>query len=82
ARRLAPMVERFDLVHTMAASALLPFRRLRSATPWVHTEHLSGILAPVAGDDGVGSQVVTMRTRTARPYQRHPAIRGPRARIT
>ena len=46
ARRLAPMVERFDLVHTMAASALLPFRRLRSATPWVHTEHLSGILAP------------------------------------
>jgi len=46
ARRLAPMVERFDLLHTMAASALLPFRRLRSATPWVHTEHLSGILAP------------------------------------
>ena len=35
-----------DLVHTMAASALLPFRRIRPDRPWVHTEHWSGLLAP------------------------------------
>lgn len=46
ARLLRPMIGDYDLVHSMAASALLPFRRLSPARPWVHTEHLSGILAP------------------------------------
>lgn len=35
-----------DLVHSMAASALLPFRALRLTAPWVHTEHWSALLAP------------------------------------
>jgi len=43
---LRELVAQCDLLHTMAASALLPFRRITPAVPWVHTEHLSGILAP------------------------------------
>lgn len=35
-----------DLVHSMAASALLPFRSLFLSCPWVHTEHWSALLAP------------------------------------
>lgn len=46
ARTLSPMMEGHDLVHTMAASTLLPFARLRPKIPWVHTEHWSGILSP------------------------------------
>lgn len=46
ARELRGLLSEYDLVHTMAASALLPFRRLRPASPWVHTEHWSGLLAP------------------------------------
>lgn len=34
-----------DLVHSMAASALLPFRTLALSVPWVHTEHWSALLA-------------------------------------
>lgn len=46
ARALARLAADTDLVHTMAASALLPFRRWRPAVPWVHTEHWSALLAP------------------------------------
>lgn len=46
ARALRPMVGEYDLVHTMAASTLLPFARVMPAVPWVHTEHWSGILSP------------------------------------
>ncbi|QNA92280.1 glycosyltransferase family 4 protein [Microbacterium sp. Se63.02b] len=35
-----------DLVHSMAASALLPFLGRRIGRPWVHTEHWSALLAP------------------------------------
>lgn len=46
ARELRGMLREYDLVHSMAASALLPFRRLEVTRPWVHTEHWSGLLAP------------------------------------
>lgn len=46
AKALRPMIGDFDLVHTMAASTLLPFARLMPGVPWVHTEHWSGILSP------------------------------------
>ncbi len=46
ARELRGMLPDHDLVHSMAASALLPFRRLDVTRPWVHTEHWSGLLAP------------------------------------
>lgn len=46
AKVLRPIVGRYDLVHTMAASTLLPFARLTPPVPWVHTEHWSGILSP------------------------------------
>lgn len=45
-RIIADSLASVDLVHSMAASALLPFRTLRSAKPWVHTEHWSALLAP------------------------------------
>lgn len=32
-----------DVVHTMAAPAVLPFLLRRPTSPWVHTEHWSGI---------------------------------------
>lgn len=35
-----------DLVHSMAASALLPMSGVRRRRPWVHTEHWSALLAP------------------------------------
>lgn len=35
-----------ELVHSMAASALLPFRAFRPDCPWIHTEHWSALLAP------------------------------------
>ncbi|MCD2444061.1 glycosyltransferase family 4 protein [Agromyces sp. SYSU K20354] len=46
ARELRGMLADYELVHSMAASALLPFRRLDVPRPWVHTEHWSGLLAP------------------------------------
>ncbi|KQQ95851.1 hypothetical protein ASF62_05065 [Leifsonia sp. Leaf325] len=46
ARQLRELLPGYDLVHTMAASALLPFRTLHPTSPWVHTEHWSAILAP------------------------------------
>lgn len=33
-----------DLIHTMAAPALLPFLIRRPVEPWVHTEHWSGVV--------------------------------------
>lgn len=35
-----------DIVHSMAASALLPFAGAKPSRPWVHTEHWSALLAP------------------------------------
>lgn len=46
ARAVADRADGVDLVHTMAASALLPFRFFRPSRPWVHTEHWSALLAP------------------------------------
>lgn len=46
ARIIGERAREADLVHTMAASALLPFRSLRLERPWVHTEHWSALLAP------------------------------------
>ncbi|MGR2753279.1 glycosyltransferase family 4 protein [Agromyces arachidis] len=44
ARALRAGLERYDLVHTMSPSALLPFGLLRVGVPWVHTEHWSALL--------------------------------------
>lgn len=39
----------FDLVHTMAAPALIPFVLRRPSIPWVHTEHWTGLAGVSAG---------------------------------
>lgn len=44
ARALGAGLGRYDLVHTMSPSALLPFAPLRVRIPWVHTEHWSALL--------------------------------------
>jgi glycosyltransferase involved in cell wall biosynthesis len=44
ARSLRAGLERYDLVHTMSPSALLPFAPVRVGIPWVHTEHWSALL--------------------------------------
>lgn len=49
-RKVAPLIAAraasADVVHSMAASTLLPFRCLELSSPWVHTEHWSALLAP------------------------------------
>lgn len=37
-----------ELLHTMAAPALLPFALRRVRIPWVHTEHFSTLVTPVS----------------------------------
>ena len=44
ARALRAGLPRYDLVHTMSPSALLPFAPVRVRIPWVHTEHWSALL--------------------------------------
>jgi glycosyltransferase involved in cell wall biosynthesis len=63
ARRFA---EDGELLHTMAAPALLPYLSRRPPVPWVHTEHWSGVLN-LAGSG---------RSRLARPLARR-ALEGP-----
>lgn len=46
AERIEHAAAGVDIIHSMAASALLPFRGLRPAVPWIHTEHWSALLAP------------------------------------
>jgi L-malate glycosyltransferase len=49
AARAFPRLEkelRPDVVHSMAFSSLLPLALRRPESPWVHTEHWSGISAP------------------------------------
>lgn len=43
-RRVAPLIERSDILHTQAFSALLPFIGRRVNVPWVHSEHWSGLV--------------------------------------
>jgi glycosyltransferase involved in cell wall biosynthesis len=43
-RALRAGIGRYDLVHTMSPSALLPFAPVRVRVPWVHTEHWSALL--------------------------------------
>lgn len=47
-RALRPLLERADLLHTMAFSSLLPLAGLgsRLPLPWVHTDHWSGLTTP------------------------------------
>lgn len=45
-RRLRPLVESVDLVHSHAFQALLPFAWHRIGRPWVHSEHWSGVASP------------------------------------
>ena len=55
-----------DVLHTMAAPALLPYLVRRPSVPWVHTEHWSGVVN-LAGSG---------RSRLARPLSRR-ALSGP-----
>jgi len=72
ARRARAEIERaladrpVDVLHTMAAPALLPFLVRRPGLPWVHTEHWSGV-RNLAG---------TGRSRLVRPLARR-AFAGP-----
>lgn len=47
-RALRPLVERAELLHTMAFSSLMPLVGLgsRLPVPWVHTDHWSGLTTP------------------------------------
>ncbi len=45
-RRLSRLSAGADLVHSMAFSTLLPMAWWRPVSPWVHTEHWSGLTAP------------------------------------
>ncbi|MDP3952926.1 glycosyltransferase family 4 protein [Microbacterium sp.] len=42
-RRIRDLSRGFDVVHTQAFQALLPFQGHRMRMPWVHSEHWSGI---------------------------------------
>ncbi|GAA1513362.1 glycosyltransferase involved in cell wall biosynthesis [Agromyces terreus] len=66
-RGLRPRLEGIDLVHTMAASTLLPFRRLDLSVPWVHTEHWSGLLAPSTVPLGARLAIPTTMRLLERP---------------
>ncbi|MBH0129637.1 glycosyltransferase family 4 protein [Salinibacterium sp. NK8237] len=43
-RKIREAVESADIVHTMAFPALFPVARAQVDTPWVHTEHWSGLV--------------------------------------
>ena len=51
-----------DIVHSMDASALLPFHALRLLVPWIHTEHWSALLA---------SRTAPVVARLGVPLSRH-----------
>lgn len=55
AQVIAQLVPAFDVVHTMAVSALLPFVFGRPVRPWVHTEHWSALLSP--SSTGIAARV-------------------------
>lgn len=57
-----------DVVHTMAAPALLPFLLRRPDMPWIHTEHWSG----------VANLVTSPRARLALPLSRRAFTRPDR----
>lgn len=65
-RHVPRLLHGADLVHTMAAPALLPFLIRRPAIPWVHTEHWSG----------VANLLGSRRARLASPLTRR-AFGGP-----
>lgn len=56
-----------DLVHSMAASALLPFRTVRLDRPWVHTEHWSALLAPATAPLAARAAIPLTARLLARP---------------
>ncbi|MDQ0725926.1 glycosyltransferase [Microbacterium sp. W4I20] len=45
-RKLRPLIEGADLVHSHAFQALLPFAWRPVRRPWVHSEHWSGVAHP------------------------------------
>jgi len=66
-RAVAERMAHADLVHTMAASALLPFRTLAVERPWVHTEHWSALLAPATAPLVARAALPLTRRLLARP---------------
>lgn len=71
ARHLPHLLGDGEVLHTMAAPALLPFLLRRPSVPWVHTEHWSGVA-------GLGA---TLKSRVAMPLIRR-AFDGPRRVVT
>lgn len=45
-KKLLPLLEPFDILHTQALSAIEPFVFGHPGIPWVHTEHWSAITTP------------------------------------
>lgn len=68
-RRLVPLHEQADVLHTQAFSALLPFVGRRVRMPWVHSEHWSGLVDRSAL--GVGGRAVF---RATAPQLRKPDV--------
>lgn len=69
-RRIRELSEHADLIHTMAVSALLPMATWRPSTPWVHTEHWSGVIAP----DSLAPTVRAARPLVARLLRRPDVV--------
>lgn len=69
---IQPHLDGADVLHTMAAPSLLPFVLRRPRTPWVHTEHWSGV-ANLATGGG--------KFRVVRPIVRR-AFAGPDVVVT
>ena len=88
AAELADLLADADLVHSMAFSSLLPLVLRRPRTPWVHTEHWSGLTSPHTLPRAWQVALPALKPALARPdvvtavceYLAGPirAVRGPR----
>lgn len=56
-----------DVLHTMAFSSILPLLGLPVRTPWVHTEHWSGLSAPYSLSTPLRRVMPTLRHAIAAP---------------
>ncbi len=64
---IAARAAQADLVHSMAASALLPFLGRSVERPWVHTEHWSALLAPDTAPRSARASLPLVRAVLRRP---------------
>ncbi|WP_083259569.1 glycosyltransferase [Cellulosimicrobium cellulans] len=64
---LQPLLDRAELVHSMAFSTLLPLGLRRPSAPWVHTEHWSGLSNPTSLPIAWRTALPALRRLLARP---------------